>query len=306
MKLSDSLLKRLCPVCQSADDSCILFDENIDESKLNHLAFASRKTPEFMNFKLVCCPTCDLLYAHSIPSDNFLSSAYKTTGYDSDEEAHFAAKSYAKWLSVITPTLPDKTAALEIGSGNGAFLGYLQTAGFQEIIGVEPSTEAISAAPHHLKKYIRTSMFNVNDFPAGHFSLITIFQTLEHINEPSKFMEDALQLLKPGGALMLVAHNYRHWFMRLLGKKSPIIDIEHLQIFSRESLQFSLKKAGFQTTKIHSLKNTYPLHYWMKLMPIPSGLKKPLLNFIKNGAGRKIGSLNISMRVGNMVAWSYK
>ena len=39
---------------------------------------------------------------------------------------------------------------------------------------------------------------------------------------------------------MLVSHNYRHWLMRLLGARSPIIDIEHLQIFSPASLAVAL------------------------------------------------------------------
>ena len=47
---------------------------------------------------------------------------------------------------------------------------------------------------------------------------------------PPQMISAARSLLKPGGALMIVSHNYRHWLMRLLGARSPIIDIEHLQV----------------------------------------------------------------------------
>jgi SAM-dependent methyltransferase len=306
MKLSNSLYKRSCPVCNSTDDTQIIFKKCLKESALNNLAFSSRKIPEFMNLTLVCCPACNLLYVPSVPTKTFLQTAYHATGYDSDEEACFAAETYATYLQSIISSLPDRRAALEIGAGNGAFLQKLLIAGFKEVIGVEPSIEAISAAPLHIKKCIHTGMFDVNDFPAGHFSLIAIFQTLEHIDQPAQFFRDAFALLKPGGVLITVAHNYRHWLMRLLGKKSPIIDIEHLQLFSPASLRYVLEKTEFQKIQIHSLYNTYPLHYWTKLLPIPKSLKHRLLNFFKKNRGQKIGSLKITASVGNMVAWAQK
>lgn len=306
MSLFNSLTKRSCPVCNSSDDSNIIYKENIDTLKLDQLAFASRKIPEFMNLRLVCCPTCDLLYAPLVPEQESLQNAYETTDYDSNEEANLAANTYAKWLPKIISTLPDKHSALDVGTGNGAFLTHLLSNGFQEVIGIEPSHKAISSAPDSLKKHIHAGMFNDKDFPSNHYSLICIFQTLEHIDQPAKFFQDAYQLLKPGGAIMLVAHNYRHWLMRLLGQKSPIIDIEHLQLFSPESLRFSLQKTGFKNIQMNSLRNDYPLHYWSKLLPMPRNLKTRLLNFLKNGKGRTIGSINIGMKVGNLITWAYK
>lgn len=306
MTLTSSLRKRPCPICKSYDDSNVLFRSNIVESMLDNLAFSSRKSPEFMNLTLACCPTCDLLYAPSSPTIEFLHNAYHNTGYDSGEEAQFAANSYAKWLKNIDPYLPDHQAALEVGAGNGAFLQHLLTAGFENVIGIEPSIDAISDAPAHIKKYMATGMFQAKDFPANHFSLIAIFQTLEHIDQPDQFLTDAFNLLKPGGVLMLVSHNYRNWLMRLLGQKSPIIDIEHLQLFSPQSLRFSLEKSGFQHIKIHSLRNTYPLHYWVKLLPIPRKFKNLLYYYLKHGTGSTIGSLKVGMHVGNLIAWGQK
>lgn len=306
MAITSSLEKRCCPVCGSSDDSQIFFEENIQESLLSHLSYASRKTPEFMNFKLVSCPTCDLLYAPQIPSEKFLESAYKTTGYDSNNEAIFAAQSYAAWLKKILPSLPDKASALEVGSGNGAFLKHLVQEGFQDVIGVEPSGEAIACAPKDIKGLIKHDMFKASDFESQHFSLVTMFQTLEHIQDPARFFADAHQLLKERGALMVVGHNYRHWLMRLLGKKSPIIDIEHLQLFSPDSLTYALKKAGFSKVKIHSFHNVYPLHYWTKLLPFPLVLKKWILKLLTKGPLSFLGQINVGMKVGNVIAIASK
>lgn len=304
--LSEFLTTRLCPACDSDNINHVLFKKNLNENALNQLSFSSRKIPEFMNYTLICCPTCDLLYAPNVPNQTYLQSAYQSTKYDSSEEAYFAAETYSDWLKIVLPTLPDRAAALEIGTGNGAFLTHLNTMGFQHIIGIEPSLQAASSALPQVRKNIQIGMFDAKNYEENYFSLIAIFQTIEHMHQPLQFFENAFRLLKPKGALIIVSHNYRHWLMRLLGKKSPIIDIEHLQLFSPASLNFSLKKAGFQAIQSHPLYNTYPLHYWMKLLPISLRIKNVFLSSLKNGWGKKIGKLNIKLNVGNLVTLAYK
>ena len=85
---------------------------------------------------------------------------------------------------------------------------------------------------------------------------------------------------------MTVSHNYRHWLMRLLGARSPIIDIEHLQVFSPASLRTALERAGFKDAQIRPFANRYPLHYWVRLAPIPQPLKRPLHARLRRGGGR--------------------
>src|SRR5579863_7595084 len=131
MGLSNNLKQRACPICQSSDKSNIMFKNNLDESKLNNLAYSSRKIPEFMNFELVCCPVCDILYAPDIPANEYLQNAYEHTGYESNTEAGYAAKSYAVELGKVLTSLPDLDSALEVGTGNGAFLQYLIDLGFK-------------------------------------------------------------------------------------------------------------------------------------------------------------------------------
>ena len=51
-------------------------------------------------------------------------------------------------------------------------------------------------------------------------------------------MKEAFRILKPGGAIFLIGHNRRRSLSaRLLGRRSPIFDIEHLQLFSPRSLR---------------------------------------------------------------------
>ena len=58
--------------------------------------------------------------------------------------------------------------------------------------------------------------------------------TMEHVRDPKDITLDAYDLLSNGGAVSFVVHDRRYLGYRILGKKSPIIDLEHLQIFSKK------------------------------------------------------------------------
>jgi SAM-dependent methyltransferase len=295
------LALRPCPVCGNTDERHEMYPQRLDSSRLDGMSYASRKEPEFMSLRMVVCPGCDLLYAPRVPSGAFLDSAYAETQYDSDLEARYAAASYAESLRGVLERLPDRESALEIGAGNGAFLSHLRQMGFARVTGIEPSSSAANAAPPELRPAIRVESFDAGKLPQAAFSLVIANQTLEHVGEPYRLVAAIRGLLKPGGAVMIVSHNYRHWLMRLMGARSPIIDIEHLQIFSPGSLATALTRAGFDTPRIRAFKNRYPLHYWVRLLPLPRPIKRPLHSWLRGSAA---GSLCVSMTVGNMFAWA--
>jgi SAM-dependent methyltransferase len=303
-----ALVPRACPVCGNTDGTRELYPERLSAKRLDAMSYASRKEPDYMSLRMVVCPHCDLLYAPRIPPEEFLARAYAETGYDSGAEARAAAASYAEALSGMLDQLPDRASALEIGTGNGALLTHLQEFGFGELVGIEPSREAARGADRAVRDLIRVEGFDPSLWPAGHFTLVIANQTLEHVHDPFRLLGAARRLLRPGGALMIVSHNYRHWLMRLLGARSPIIDIEHLQVFSPASLAFSLRRAGFGEPRIRSFVNRYPLRYWVRLMPVPALLKRPMLAQLgrEGGVGGVggVGGWMLAASVGNMMAWA--
>ncbi len=115
--------------------------------------------------------------------------------------------------------------------------------------------------------------------------LITCFQVIEHVWDPVKIAADALALLKPGGLFLIVAHDRRAFSARVMGTKSPIFDIEHLQLFDRPTSAALLRNAGFDSIKVGSVQNRYPVDYWIKLFPIP----RPVKSGVRR-AGRDFGN----------------
>lgn len=293
---------RSCPVCGTGHESATLFFENnIDPEKLSSFSFASRKVPEFMCHRLVQCPTCDLVYANQPPSEDELSRAYHAADYDSSEEANDAAAAYMQAMQPTLHRMAHKQSALEIGTGTGVLLEHLSSAGFARLIGVEPSAAAIAAAPEHRQAWIRHGMFNENDFELASFDLICCFMTMEHVRDPKVIASAAFRLLRPGGAFVTVTHNYHSIVNRLLGKRSPIIDIEHMQLFSDQSIRHLFDAVGLTQVEVKGFANTYSLTYWTRLSPLPGSVKAMALRLLKAlGWGKAKLSVNVgnSMTVG--------
>jgi ubiquinone/menaquinone biosynthesis C-methylase UbiE len=80
-------------------------------------------------------------------------------------------------------------------------------------------------------------------FRSHSFDTALCFQVLEHVEEPSLLLDEALRILKPGGGLILTAphiwneHEMPHDYFR----------------FTRYGLRHLLEKAGFQVIEIRPM-----------------------------------------------------
>ena len=293
---------RSCPVCGEQD--CVPFvSENIDQARIKASTYASRKDPEFMRLRLVRCRKCDVAYAPSPPSRQFLSQAYAEADYDSRLEAAAAARTYAQELARHLASIPHRNAAIDVGAGSGPLLPWLQQQAFEPVLGIEPSKAAIAAAPPATRPMLLEGVFDAALVREHQISLICSFMTLEHLLDPYAFAHSAFTLLLPGGALALVVHDRNAWLNRLLWTFSPIFDIEHVQLFNRPSLTALLQRAGFVRIRVVRLRNVYPLRYWLRLMPLPSVVKGIVLRWLRF---LRLDQREMALNVGNVFAIGYR
>lgn len=266
---------RACPVCDTPSEGAKLFmEERFDQTRLSGFSYASRKEPEFMCHRLVQCAVCDLVYVDDPPKQDELAAAYHVAEYDTSEEADDAASAYLRAIGPLLGRLPARQRALEIGTGNGIFLEKLASVGFTDLVGVEPSSAAIAAAPERRRAWIREGIFREADFEPRTFDLICCFMTMEHVADPGSIARAAFRLLRKGGAFVTVTHDYRSPVNRLLGRRSPIIDIEHMQLFSARSIRELFARSGYADIDVRAFSNSYPIQYWLRLAPLPRALKR--------------------------------
>jgi SAM-dependent methyltransferase len=291
---------RACPVCGSEDDAQVFAAQKLDQSLLDENAFASRKAPEHMRLRLVSCPVCDVVYASPLPSAEALAAAYDTAAFESAEEARYAARSYAEQIGDLIARLPDRDAALDIGTGEGAFLHELLDLGFAEVAGVEPSSAPIATADGRVAGLIEHGIFEPGLRPPGSQTLITCMQTIEHIRDPAPIVAAAAEMLKPGGMLVLVCHDRRALVNRALGLGSPIVDLEHMQLFSPRSATELLRRGGLGGIGSRPIRNRYPIRYWARLAPLPAALRGPTDAFLERSG---LAPRPLTVNVGNLLVW---
>jgi SAM-dependent methyltransferase len=303
MKQVEMSESRNCPVCGTTFlKARLLVSENLDPEKVSSLSFASRKEPEFMCHRLVECPECDLVYADSPPTDEVLAHSYHAADYDSSEEADDAARSYIEAVRPVFSHI-NLSSALEIGTGTGVFLERLRDEGFSLVEGIEPSEMAIAAAPVHRLPWIKKGMFREADYKPESFNLICCFMTMEHVRDPLLVAQAAFRLLRPGGVFVTITHDRRNWVNRILGRRSPIIDIEHMQLFSPSSICYLFSKVGYQDVVTNDFPNRYSLRYWLRLCPFPSYAKNLFLSiFLKTG----VANSRLTFNVGNSITIGFK
>ena len=288
------LIKRNCSACNSKDYT-VLYKENFDFEVLNDFAFASRKIPEYMHYELAECNHCSLLFASTAPDINFISESYVEADYDSSTESIEAAETYFKYFR---KKLSNKniTNALDIGCGDGSFLHRLYKFGIKNIKGFEPSLKARDKANKDIIDCIIPEIFDAKTI-SEKYDLISLFMIIEHVYNPAEFLKNIYDALENDGSIFIVCHDRKSLLAKLMGRKSPIFDIEHLQLFCPESVRNLLEKIGFKEINTFKIVNSYNISYWVKLLPIPKMIKSCLLRFCNF---THLNKIKLPFPVGNM------
>lgn len=249
---------RFCPGCGNSGG--LRFKSNVDSSKINETSFSSRKAPEFMHHDLHECATCKTLYTPFV-ADSDLLKAYESAPLHATQESFAAASTYRGLIARELSTHP--LSVLDVGCGDGAFLSQMIDGGSEIAHGVEPSMDA---AKQNTDNRVTILAKTLNEIPANHlYDAVCLFQTIEHVSQPKELVELMVSHLAKDGSLYLVCHDRFSLVNRLLGRRSPIFDIEHLQLYTRHGIRHLLEASGLQIRTLKRFSNHYPLTYALQL-----------------------------------------
>jgi SAM-dependent methyltransferase len=205
------------------------------------------------------------------------------------EEAEWAGATYECYLRELLPV----RRLLEIGCGSGFFLERAVACGCGEVRGVEPSRHAVEMAPAGVRDRIVCNVFRPGLFPPGSFDLVCAFQVFDHMAHPAAVLEACREVLAPGGRALFIQHDAGAWANRLLGERSPIIDVEHIFLYDRRTIARIFTQCGFEVERVFAVRNRYPLSYWAKLAPLPAAFKSVISNSV-------VGRIPLSWSSGNL------
>jgi len=293
---SQNLIGTTCAICGTDRHDKILYLPNFNPDDLSFETFSARRLPDRVHYQIVRCRQCGLVRSNPILDEKTLNRLYQGSHFTYANESLFAAETYALYLKKAFAYAEPGGRLLEIGCGNGSFLRKIKPLGFKELCGIEPSQEAVDNAGE-LKPWIKTGMFGPGIYPSNHFDMICAFQVFDHISRPNEFLSQCREILRPGGIALFINHDIGSPAAKLLGRKCPMIDIEHTILYDKKTIRKIFVKNGFEALDVFDVANRYPLSYWLKLAPLPKTLKGGLLNSIQNSSFEKIP---VTFSLGNM------
>jgi 2-polyprenyl-3-methyl-5-hydroxy-6-metoxy-1,4-benzoquinol methylase len=287
-----------CAICNNKENTQELYNATFDINKITHKTFSARRTPDRIHYRFVTCKRCSLIFSNPILPQNKIEHLYAKSTFTYSIESNYLKKTYGQYLMPLLKNYPlEKTKLLDIGCGNGFFLEEAKERGVGSVFGIEPGIASVKKAPKWLQNNIKIGILQKGSFKDNSFDIICCFHTLDHIVDPNSFLETVYAFLKKGGKALFIVHDTNGLSVKLFSEKSPIFDIEHIYLFNKKSLEAIFKKNKFRVIQTFSVKNTYPILYWTRILPLPNKMKALLLSFLQN---TKIGSIPISLKAGNI------
>jgi SAM-dependent methyltransferase len=286
-----------CAICGTVENSVEIYTANFDFEAFNPATFSARRLPDQIHYRIVKCKSCGLLRSDPIAPSELLEQLYIKSDQTYNQEIENLMLTYGHYLAKLDKFVLQKQALLEIGCGSGFFLERALKLGYENVYGVEPSVRAVSKATSSIRSNIKIDIFRPGLFSENTFDVICFFQVFDHLIDPNASLSECYRILKPGGLLLGLNHNSTSLSAKLLGERSPIIDIEHTYLYNPKTMSYIINKNGFHVIKTGAVWNNYSLQYLFQLIPMLGKAKLIILGLLRK---TKIGQIRLKAFLGNL------
>ena len=274
-----------CNLCGSPDHTILhripdLFLENDNEQ-----------------FTLVKCERCGFVYQNPRPTQSEMGQYYPT-----DYEPYFT-EDYSNWISRfvyqygiekryrIINSIKGRTRSgrlLDIGCSTGIFLNISRRHKSYEVWGTELSEHAAKIAQERYKLNVFQGTLEEANYPTNFFDVVTLWDVLEHLPDPSATLNEISRITKPLANLVLRVPNYDSFDAKLFGPSWAGIDLpRHNYVFSKQSLTQLLSKKGFTVNSIKCNLAIYhafvlSLRFWLKSKSIKTSIRRKIISILNH------------------------
>lgn len=266
---------KLCPFCAS--------------DKLS--SFLSAKDPNAIiadNFELIVCKKCRLIYLDpeeklADPLLLYPSDYYKPV----KGIAAITEKLFLSRRKKLVEALKKQGSLLDVGCGDGQFLKIMADNGWR-VCGVETATSAADRL--NKEKYsIYYGTLKENIFNAEDFDVITIWQALEHFDDPEEYLAIIYRILKEDGILVISIPNIDSFQARFSRNKWFHLDLpRHKWHFTPETILEMLTKYSFYVKQIKHFSIEYnPFGWWQSLFNLLGCEMNFIYKYLKRGKVKK-------------------
>ncbi len=173
---------------------------------------------------------------------------------------------------------------LDVGAYIGVFVEVSLARGW-DAIGVEPSYWAAGVAQDRGLPII-TGTLDAAELAQRRFEVITMWDVIEHLDDPSAELAKAYRLLEPGGIIAIHTMDIDSFLARLMGRRWPWLMDMHIHYFSRRTLIRLLEKQGYKVLWVGAQGRYLSLRYLVSRVGGMSRLIGHWLGKIVDRSGR--------------------
>lgn len=170
----------------------------------------------------------------------------------------------AKWLSN-----PKQTRIMDIGSGIGYFRKAFDEHGFDHY-GIDLSTDIIAACKERFGfETWNVELLRLEDVTTHKFDMITMWDVVEHLEDPVASVEFLSRFLTPDGVIVARTPNLSAIEAEVLGDYYYSFKFDHVRYFSVQSLDATMRSRGLKPvyveTASHLLKGFHSPDFMLRV-----------------------------------------
>ena len=235
-----------CPACASSSFENLI-DFGIIPKSGTYLESHSADFPK-IHHAYEFCASCCLIRQKNIES----------ASHDYTHIPRATTRQFPKYIDAIVDSLKlhgvsGSDLVIEVGSNDGGFLDRLASAGFSNLLGIEPSIACagLSLAKGHkvITKHWDAETAATVLQQHGPARAVICRHTLEHVPRPLEFLQAIRSVLAPDGIAFIEVPDARPITHDLRGHE---LWDEHLHIFTPANLQLIMRRAGFSILRCNA------------------------------------------------------
>jgi 2-polyprenyl-3-methyl-5-hydroxy-6-metoxy-1,4-benzoquinol methylase len=235
-----------CNLC-GADDFRVRFPSTLEEDEEgNWHAYACTNGGYGYHAPIVQCNRCGLVYMTPRRTTTEVMDLYAAVEdplYVEEREGRILTfEHHLRPMERYTGPAEDRRL-LDVGAHTGVFVEIAARHGW-DAWGVEPGHWAVEQARARGLQ-MKVGTLKTAHIPAESFSVVTMWDVIEHLTDPLGTLKEAWRVLKPGGWLIIHTIDIESLFARLMGPRWPWLMEMHLYYYSRQTMAAMLEKARF-------------------------------------------------------------
>lgn len=223
------------------------------------------------------CPKCSHVTTYPTPDKNTILEHYEKKFNEGNYQllrdfSQEYKKTYDYYVHVLDRQLSTRgigwsgLKVLDVGCFTGDFLQILKAQG-ADVYGLELQGRAVEIANRKLDGRVFQADIDRADFPEMSFDVISLLAVIEHVIDPMHLLSRAQEFLRPGGLLLIQTPNSGSFLARMMrGLWPPYAPVEHIHLFSRESLTVALRQMGFTEILYEAHWKKLPVDYVFSML----------------------------------------